>query len=359
MSVANVFNPFDTSIQASDYDAERLKFMQSFGLQDLPEGLLCYNSNPTSKMSGMIPCNKLEIVVSENMKGSDAYFYINGGTKQSHISKAIAFYVDLDAGRDKSTGQYLRPKEVFAIKQEFLKKIKSFAVKPSWIVDTRNGYQVYWILEESIEPGILWNGIQKKLANYFDADVRAMKINQIYRVPFTWWRKPWEGKKSYFCTTVDGYDGEKVCIHKLRDALSDMSSQVAMPASNSSEHWAKAWNKIEKEHLSTNVATAALAQFAKQAMDELAAQDAKGVEVLGENDAIPDYLEEIERDDVNESVQKMASGYMQSEDQLKLLSTVVDFLNQVSTPLYYSNNKFLSSSAKELASKVSKTFCVG
>ena len=45
--------------------------------------------------------------------------------------------------------------------------------------------------------------------------------------------------------------------------------------------------------------------------------------------------------------------------QTQLLKTVVEFLNQVSTPLYFSNNRFLSSSAKELANKISDKFCIG
>ena len=45
--------------------------------------------------------------------------------------------------------------------------------------------------------------------------------------------------------------------------------------------------------------------------------------------------------------------------QTKLLKTVVEFLNQVSTPLYFSNNRFLSSAAKDLANKLSDQFCIG
>ena len=45
--------------------------------------------------------------------------------------------------------------------------------------------------------------------------------------------------------------------------------------------------------------------------------------------------------------------------QADLLKTVVEFLNQVSTPLYFSNNKFLSNAAKDLASKISDKFCIG
>ena len=45
--------------------------------------------------------------------------------------------------------------------------------------------------------------------------------------------------------------------------------------------------------------------------------------------------------------------------QTKLLKTVVEFLNQVSTPLYFSGNRFLSSAAKDLANQVSDKFCIG
>jgi hypothetical protein len=45
--------------------------------------------------------------------------------------------------------------------------------------------------------------------------------------------------------------------------------------------------------------------------------------------------------------------------QTKLLKTVVEFLNQVSTPLYFSNNRFLSSAAKDLSNQLSDKFCIG
>lgn len=52
-------------------------------------------------------------------------------------------------------------------------------------------------------------------------------------------------------------------------------------------------------------------------------------------------------------------GLNLSGQQTKLLKTVVDYLNQASTALYFSNNRFLSSAAKDLANRVSDQFCVG
>jgi hypothetical protein len=48
-----------------------------------------------------------------------------------------------------------------------------------------------------------------------------------------------------------------------------------------------------------------------------------------------------------------------SGQQTKLLKTVVEYLNQASTALYFSNNRFLSSSAKDLAAQLGDQFCVG
>ena len=48
-----------------------------------------------------------------------------------------------------------------------------------------------------------------------------------------------------------------------------------------------------------------------------------------------------------------------TDQQTKLLKTVVEYLNQASTALYFSNNVFLSSSAKDLAAQLGDQFCVG
>jgi hypothetical protein len=53
------------------------------------------------------------------------------------------------------------------------------------------------------------------------------------------------------------------------------------------------------------------------------------------------------------------SGLVLSGEQAKLLKTVVEYLNQASTALYFSNNRFLSGAARDLASQISDKFCVG
>lgn len=50
---------------------------------------------------------------------------------------------------------------------------------------------------------------------------------------------------------------------------------------------------------------------------------------------------------------------LNDQQQTKLLKTVVEYLNQASTALYFSNNRFLSSAAKDLANQLSDQFCIG
>jgi len=349
MTTTMTFNPFDIANNINDFKNERLKFFQSFG----DNHILCYNNNPKVKLSGMNHTTNIEEVMNSNVRNnSDAYFYVNGARKKDDINIVRSCYIDLDAGRD-DKGQYLRPKEVSEFKKAYLDKIKNFKIKPSWIVDTRNGYQIYWIFNDNDHKMGLtknkkyWNGIQKKLANYFNADIRAMKINQIFRIPFSWWRKPWEGKKSYFSTLLSGYNGEKVSIVNLQEALTGQSAQVHVQSANSSDAWYESWRKVSNNENTVPISVNTASTILNKLITETA-------QVIGENEDIPDYI-----DDENDTNDILNVQFVPNDNQLKLLHSVVDFLNQVATPLYFSNNKFLSTSARDLAAKVSDQFCVG
>ena len=352
-------NPFDVKNNVYDngYASQRAKFFGSFG----SEHTLCYNNNPKKKLSGMnhvtLHGGGLATVLENNVKHNcDAYFYVNGVRKKEDVQTVRACYIDLDAGRDLN-GHYHTPKVVMQHKAKFMQQINSFSVKPTWILDTRNGYQVYWVLSDNDHKiGLTknkkyWNGIQKKLANYFNADIRAMKINQIFRAPFTWWRKPWEGKKSYFSTLMSESTGEKVSITDLQSALTGQSAQVFVQSAKSSDAWYEA-HRTSKHTVGENGVPIS-AETATEILQKLIVKDQTNPTIIGEDEDIPDY------DESDESNPVMDAKYIPNEQQLRLLSTVMDFLNQVSTPLFFSNNKFLSASAKDLASKLSDEFCIG
>jgi hypothetical protein len=374
------FNPFDknhSAIGTRDQITLRNKFFESLGGQHI----FCYNGDPRKKISSMNHTDNLTTVaIANDSQGADAYFYVNGGRKQYAISRVRACFVDMDAGRD-DNGSYFKPSIVIQKKREFLSKINSFPVKPSWVVDTRNGYQCYWILDHNANSPhkTYWNGIQKKLVNYFEGDARAIKINQIYRIPYTWWRKGWEGKQPYFTSILSGSTGNPVNIEHLKQALDGVSAVVNLVANKTSDEWFKEYAKVYKKSditgvpVSVTISSDILNQLRTNA--EVYINDTDNIKPVYSNytggsggvfqkaygDPMP--VSPVTEDDTD-SLEKLpadAGGEDLDLDgsQTKLLKTVVEFLNQVSTPLYFSNNRFLSNAAKELAVKISDKFCIG
>ena len=371
------FNPFDknhSAIGTRDQITLRNKFFDSFGGQQI----FCYNGDPRKKISSMNHTDHLTTVaIANDSQGADAYFYVNGGRKQYAISRIRACFVDMDAGRD-DNGSYFKPSIVMQKKKEFLSKINNFPVKPSWVVDTRNGYQCYWILNQNnINPHkTYWNGIQKKLVNHFGGDARAIKINQIYRIPYTWWRKGWEGKQPYFTSILLGSTGNWVNIEQLKEALDGVSAVVNVVANKTSDEWFKEYAKAYKRSdvtgvpVSVNVASTIASQIKSNLNTYTnSTEDINTKYVYTSNnmfnkaygDPMPVSPATVDDTDALEPLPADAGGEDLDLDgsQTKLLKTVVEFLNQVSTPLYFSNNRFLSNAAKELAAKISDKFCIG
>jgi hypothetical protein len=372
------FNPFDkthSAIGTRDQITLRNKFFESFGGQQI----FCYNGDPRKKISSMNHTDHLTTVaIANDSQGADAYFYVNGGRKQYAISRIRACFVDIDAGRD-DNGSYFKPSIVMKKKKDFLDAINDFPVKPSWVVDTRNGYQCYWILNQNnINPHkTYWNGIQKKLVNHFGGDARAIKINQIYRIPYTWWRKGWEGKQPYFTSILSGSTGDWVNIEQLKEALDGVSAVVNVVANKTSDEWFKEYAKAYKRSDVTGVPVAFnVASTIANQMDSLNLNtytnstdniktkyvySGHGMFNKAYGDPMPVSPATVDDTDSLKPLPVDAGGEDLDLDgsQTKLLKTVVEFLNQVSTPLYFSNNRFLSNSAKDLASQISDKFCIG
>lgn len=75
----------------------------------------------------------------------DVYFVVNeGGYSDSDISGINAVFIDVDwkdEGKDSLPLAVLEP-----LKRAKLDEVLSFALQPSYVVDTRNGLHVYWLL---------------------------------------------------------------------------------------------------------------------------------------------------------------------------------------------------------------------
>ena len=395
------FNPFD---KTNDGASEVMggKFLDSFNQQHI----FCYNGSPRKKISSMKHTQNItEVYEANKNSGSDAYFYINGGRKQYAIDKIVACFCDMDAGRDEE-GKYFKPSIVMKHKERFLQKINEFPVPPSWVVDTRNGYQCYWILNPNDRQvnKTTWKGVQKKLANHFGGDPLAIKINQIFRVPYTWWRKGWEGKAPYFTSILKGSTGNTVAFNDLKNILEGTSANIDYRKINkSSNAWFDAWKVVSDEAAANGTPIEKMSYQDQRKwhrkVADIVFEASHSQELPASNDhAITDHaitnhakavLKTLSQDSVDELVNKygdyrttgepqpvatLADSNMPVYDPQKVLPSVdlnadtqqtfllkktVEFLNQVSTPLWFSKNHFLSRAARELADEISDKFCVG
>lgn len=131
-----------------------------------------------------------------NKAGYEAYFTVNGfkgapDAKKEHCSSINAFFVDIDGRKD--------PGELEAIKEKLM---------PSFILETKNGFHVYWLLDESIfkeektpdewESAVLrWERIEQSIVTSLNADPVVKDLTRILRIPDTYyWKKSgdaWKG----------------------------------------------------------------------------------------------------------------------------------------------------------------------
>lgn len=90
------------------------------------------------------------------------------------------------------------------------KRIAAFPLPPSMIVNSGNGYHLYWILKTPAKIGDILKieDINKRLVNHFGGDKGSVDAAHILRVPGTY-----NVKKNPKLVTVESYDSSKVyCI---------------------------------------------------------------------------------------------------------------------------------------------------
>jgi len=258
--------------------------------------------------------NPIDVALRQNEKmGSDVYFYVNtGGTKQNQITHINASFVDLDAGRD-TKGKYYNDSIVSKKKVAMLNAISKCPIKPTVYVETRNGYQLYWVYTRPISAldKTSWSVLQNKICNHFvsvGADSRVLKINQVLRVPHTLWHKKYEGK-SPFLTKVSTV-GKKYTFNQVASAFK--SEKTVKPTGNS-------WS-IQKKTVGVKVTTG-----------------------YGQTANIADFK--------NSNVQKVDSRPTSVYNK-DVLHETADFLKEVNKILYYGGHKFLAQQALRLAGEL-------
>jgi len=120
---------------------------------------------------------------------SHAYFGVNPrigeSGKKENVHYVTTIHVDVDCGSDGH-----KKENKYQLKDEALKGILQFIIKPSYVVDSGGGYHVYWILEEPIKVSDIGvetiENINKNLSLMLGGDAGTQNIDRILRVPGTY-----------------------------------------------------------------------------------------------------------------------------------------------------------------------------
>lgn len=135
------------------------------------------------------PVSSIERRDDLNEIGYDAYFTVNGfkgapNAQKENCSSINSFFIDIDGRKD--------PAEVEAIKNRLL---------PSYIVETKNGYHFYWLLDEPLykdeceegEWGAAverWENLEQTIVTTLKADPVVKDLPRILRQPNSlYWKK--------------------------------------------------------------------------------------------------------------------------------------------------------------------------
>ncbi len=122
-----------------------------------------------------------ELPVLKAMSGYDVYFGVcprkeHKGNKGA-VSRIHVLWLDLDA-KDHQEG-----------KSGILDKLRTFPLKPTAVVDSGNGFHVYWALKEPETDKALVEAYLKALCQALGGDKSSCEVARILRLPETFNRK--------------------------------------------------------------------------------------------------------------------------------------------------------------------------
>ncbi|MFJ8066093.1 DNA-primase RepB domain-containing protein [Psychrobacillus sp. NPDC096426] len=113
--------------------------------------------------------NSPNIELMDSCFTSDEHI-INGGIINSH-------FIDIDAPKEIKENEL----NLKIWKKQVKDKLLAFSLRPSMVVDTKNGYHVYWLLENGNHQ--LFRQVQMQLIHYFDGDKKCINESRILRLP--------------------------------------------------------------------------------------------------------------------------------------------------------------------------------
>lgn len=181
----------------------------------------CIKGKLTLDINGLYNECAVKQIKELNEQGYECYFAVNhGGFKDAQIDKITAVFADFDCGKDEG-GNYHRLDVVARYKEDTLSELRQFPLKPSYVVETRNGLHVYWVLNAgaTVEQ---FKECQRRLIAHFGADPKVKNPARLLRVPGTYWCKEPNNK---FLTRLIECDGIRYDINTIIDTLPQATEQ--------------------------------------------------------------------------------------------------------------------------------------
>lgn len=126
-----------------------------------------------------------------------------------------------------------------------LKKIHSFKLKPTVIIETRNGIHVYWKVNdckvEDFEP------LQKRMIQYFKSDEKVHDLSRVMRLPNYYWTK--DINNNFLCNVIEHNDTE-YNIHDFDNLLPPIINKKDNKENKSTTNHKKA--TLDKPNINVN-----------------------------------------------------------------------------------------------------------
>lgn len=149
----------------------------------------------------------MQIMFKEYQKqGYGIYFVVNsGGQKKISIKKLTAHYIDMDFGKipmihdgdivktpdGKTIYEYRSKDEIENYKIDFLVRLETFTLNPNVVVETKNGFHIYWLLDNQKPQKLdIFTPLQEKIVEHFarseerseHADASVKDLSRVMRV---------------------------------------------------------------------------------------------------------------------------------------------------------------------------------
>jgi hypothetical protein len=159
----------------------------------------------------------------------DVYFtpnHFSGARRAENAVDSLRnFFIDMDAGKD-ANGNYLPLDVVAERKKEMWKQILAMP-KYTAVVETRNGYHVYWAIKLSVNISLAeWKVIQARIVELTGADEKVKSAAGLLRLPYTFWMKANKGKYDTYLTRIVDVTTEAYTPHDLLKWFEKQAGEV-------------------------------------------------------------------------------------------------------------------------------------